>query len=186
MAEVVSDIPVEAIQRAVGKAISAENIAKLINMANVARFHAGEFLFREGQSHGDLYIMLDGKVDLLMTVPGRGPQRILTVGTGELLAWSAMIGAYDRPNGNMGAADHSNASKSGNLDFDPNAVMTCDAVSATSSTLLRLHGRRLRRLFESEPQLGFEFMLWLAGGVAKRLTATRLQMLDLFARENER
>lgn len=186
MAEVVSDIPGEAIRQAVGMAISAENIAKLLNFAQVARVHAGEYLFREGQSHGDLYIVLDGKVDLLMTVPGRGPQRILTVGTGELLAWSAMIGVYGEPNDNTGADDRTNASMRADLDFDPNAVMTCDAISTTSSTLLRLNGQRLRRLFSSEPQLGFEFMLWLAGGVAKRLTATRLQMLDLFARENQR
>ncbi|MDP1561648.1 MAG: cyclic nucleotide-binding domain-containing protein [Pirellulaceae bacterium] len=186
MAEVVSDIPVGAIRQAVGTAISAENIAKLTNIAQVARCHVGEYLFREGQSHGDLYIMLDGKVDLLMTVPGRGPQRILTVGTGELLAWSAMIGAYGQTNGSTGSDEHLNTSDGADRDSDPHAVMTCDAVSTTSSTLLRLNGQRLRGLFASEPQLGFEFMLWLAGGVAKRLTATRLQMLDLFARENQR
>jgi hypothetical protein len=44
----------------------------------------------------------------------------------------------------------------------------------------------LRSLFTTEPQLGYEFMLWLAKGVSKRLTATRLQLLDLFAHENRR
>ncbi|MBL8855941.1 MAG: cyclic nucleotide-binding domain-containing protein, partial [Planctomycetaceae bacterium] len=96
--EVTSDVSASAIQQAVGSVISAGNIVKLTNLAQVVRCPPGQYLFREGQAHGELYILLDGKVDLLMTIPGRGPQRILTIGSGELLAWSAMVGGRDHAN----------------------------------------------------------------------------------------
>lgn len=176
--EVISEVSASAIQQAVGSVISAGNIVKLTNLAQVVRCPPGQYLFREGQAHGELYILLDGKVDLLMTIPGRGPQRILTIGSGELLAWSAMVGGRDHANDLRQTGSEPGATG--------DAVMTCDAVATNSSTLLQLNGQQLRSLFTTEPQLGYEFMLWLAKGVSKRLTATRLQLLDLFAHENRR
>lgn len=147
------------LRQAIGSHISLAYHDQLSAIARFRKFSCGEYLFREGQSRNELYIVLEGKVDLLMTVPGRGSQRILTVGTGELLAWSAVVGS---------------------------GTMTCDAIAATNCSLVYFDAKELRGLFKAEPELGFQFMQWLATGITTRLTATRLQMLDLFAREAKR
>jgi CRP/FNR family cyclic AMP-dependent transcriptional regulator len=159
MADLGSDEMLSIIRLAVGEHLSAIYLDRLIANAEIVHRMPGEYLFREGQTSNELYVLLDGKVDLLMTVPGRGPQRILTVGRGELLAWSAIVGT---------------------------GTMTCDAVSAANSSLLQISGERLLPEFAAEPRFGYQFMQWLAVGLTKRLTATRLQLLDLFARESHR
>lgn len=179
--EFVEDVSAPSIRQSIGSFLSDQNVSKLMDAGQVVRYHIGEYLFREGQPHGDLYVLLDGIVTLVMTIPGRGPQRILTVGSGELLAWSAMVGSSNHPC-NLYRSTPISATTS----TTTAPTMTCDAVSATTTTLLRINGQALKDIFNTEPQFGFEFMQWLASGLAKRLTATRLQMLDLFARENPR
>ncbi|MBL8891066.1 MAG: cyclic nucleotide-binding domain-containing protein [Planctomycetaceae bacterium] len=147
------------LRQAIGSHINIAYCERLLQMASSGEYLCGEYLFREGESRRELYVVLEGKVDLRMTVPGRGSQRLLTVGPGELLAWSAIVG-------------------SGN--------MTCDGVATTDVVLACFNAHKLESAFTEVPELGFQFMQWLATGVAARLTATRLQMLDLFTHEVRR
>ena len=207
------------IQQSIGCHVSEKNLETLLEVSQVSRHRAGEYLFREGEPHGDMYVVLEGKVDLLMTIPGRGARRILTVGSGELLAWSAVVGVprqHDTPARPGGEADtrmnatpraesrpnddgksvsdgaHDPLSEAAGVVARVSSLpktlpsMTCDAVCKTDCVLLRLSGPLLGERFSAHPEFGFEFMQWLAAGLAKRLTATRLQLLDLFAHESQR
>ncbi|MBX3422281.1 MAG: cyclic nucleotide-binding domain-containing protein [Pirellulaceae bacterium] len=136
-----------------GEHLSPQNLSLLAAQATAIDLDQGQYLFREGQSNHYVYVMLEGQVDLLMSVPGRGAQRILSLGDGDLVAWSAVLAA---------------------------GTMTCSAVCVRPARLLALDCHTLQDLMGDNPQLGYEFMKAVATALAKRLLATRLQLLDLF------
>ena len=75
-----------------GDFLSPANLMKLVSIAEFIELQSGQYLFREGQENHKVFVLLEGQLDLTMTVPGRGPTRILTLGPGELVAWSAILG----------------------------------------------------------------------------------------------
>ncbi len=114
----------------------------------------GTVLFREGRTHEGFSIVVAGHVALEMHVPGRGDLRILSLGTGDILAWSALL-AHGR--------------------------MTCSALAVSEVQLLTFRGPELRRLCETSHEVGYHLMQRVAAALSQRLLATRLQLLDLFA-----
>lgn len=128
--------------------------AQLARLGRVHVVTAGTVLFREGDEHRDLYLVAAGSIALEMRVPGRGQVKILSVGPGELLAWSALVS---------------------------NQVMTATAIASEPTTLIVFSSELLRTLCESNHELGYQFMRQISVALSKRLVATRLQLLDLFA-----
>lgn len=145
-------------QTIVGDYLSIDQRTKLCHVAKLVECRIGELLFREGGHSDCSYVLLHGQLDLLMKVPGRGDQRILTVGPGDFLAWSSVLG---------------------------DGTMTCSALCRTDCQLFSLHAASLKSLLETDHELGYQFMRMLSGGLSHRLMATRLQLLDLFAPNNE-
>lgn len=138
---------------ALGPQLSAEACRQLASLATRRRLAPGEVLFTEGAENHDVFVLLEGEIDLSMTVPGRGAVRVLSLGEGDVVAWSALLG---------------------------DGVMTCGARARVASEILVLPAQMLRTVLEHAPALGYEFMRALASTLARRLTATRLQLLDLF------
>jgi CRP-like cAMP-binding protein len=64
--------------------------------------------------------------------------------------------------------------------------MTATAVAANDVQLLSAPGKELRELCDREHEVGFCLYRALASALARRLLATRLQMLDVFSRESPR
>lgn len=58
--------------------------------------------------------------------------------------------------------------------------MTATARSLTKSQAIAMRGPQVLALCEQNPQLGYEFMKRAARALAKRLNATRLQLLDVY------
>jgi CRP/FNR family transcriptional regulator, cyclic AMP receptor protein len=125
----------------------------LAEIATERCFAAGEFLCREGESTPELFLIAAGHVGLDMLVPGRGQVRVLTLGPGEVLAWSAVVG-------NHGATASSVATDDGRaIVFPDDALMN---------------------LCQTNHDVGYLVMRELAKAISRRLVATRLQSLDLF------
>jgi CRP-like cAMP-binding protein len=141
-------------QTILGEFLSPANLKRLISHSEPVDLRPGEFLFREGQQNRKVFVVLEGQLDLTMTVPGRGPTRILTLGPGEIVAWSAILGE---------------------------GIMTSSAVCVESAQLIAVDCKTMLDAIESDSKFGCEFMKMMASALAKRLLATRLQMLDLFA-----
>ncbi len=133
--------------------LPAATITRLAALAQPKSLASGATLFREGDSHDGFYIVRSGHVVLEMGIATRGRARILTVGPGELLAWSTLVG---------------------------DSRMTATAIAQDDVELLALSGRELAAACEADHELGFQIMRRIAQGLSKRLLATRLQMLDLF------
>ncbi|MFO0918808.1 MAG: cyclic nucleotide-binding domain-containing protein [Planctomycetaceae bacterium] len=130
-----------------------ESLAKLEEIAREEHFVPGSQLFAEGGEHPDLHIILQGHVRLEMAIPRRGRQPLLSLGTGDVLAWSALLSG---------------------------GRMTASAIALDSVRTASISGVVLRGLCEADPQLGYQMMKQLATALSRRLIATRLQLLDLF------
>ncbi len=135
--------------------LPAAVLERLAAIARVVEWNEGTLIFREGDHRDDLYVLSSGHVALEMNVPGRGLTRILTVRSGELLAWSALLG---------------------------DGRMTTSAIAAEPTQAIAISGRELRQLCDTDHEVGFHVMGQVASALSQRLLATRLQLLDLFAK----
>ena len=68
---------------------SDQILSHLSHAASIRHLHANQFLFHQADLQSSLFIVQSGLIELAMIVPGRGPVPILSVGPGELIAWSA-------------------------------------------------------------------------------------------------
>jgi CRP-like cAMP-binding protein len=125
-------------------------------IARVKTFPAGAVLFREGARNPDVFLIVRGHVALEMCVPGRGCMQILSLGPGDILAWSALEGA---------------------------GHMTATALAQEETEVIVAPGDALLGLCERNHEIGYAVMKRLATAISQRLVATRLQMLDLFGAE---
>ena len=85
--------------------------------------------------------------------PGRGRQRILSLGPGDILGWSPLF---------------------------EKATMVASAITLTETELCGIPVHELRDLCDSDHEIGYYFMREVAKALGRRLLATRLQLLDLF------
>jgi CRP-like cAMP-binding protein len=131
-----------------------QTLAELAGLASIQTFAQKRVVFREGDRCPDIFLLQSGRVALDMHVSGRGPVRILTVGEGELLGWSALLG--DGP-------------------------MTATATTLEATRLVVIPGATLGALCEANHEVGYRMMQQMARAMAQRLVATRLQFLDLFS-----
>lgn len=134
--------------------LAAETQRRLAELAHGREYPAGAVLFREGAPADRVYVVVAGHVALDMHVAGRGAVRILTVGPGELLAWSALVGA---------------------------GRLTATGTALEATRVVEYPARDLEQVAEADRSFGYEWMRVIASSLARRLTATRLQLLDLFA-----
>ena len=131
----------------------AEVTQALADAARWRTYSTGTVIFREGERSNTFYIVHRGHVTLDMALPVHGGTRLITLGPGEVVAWSALVG---------------------------DGRMTATAAAADEVELIELPGPELLKRCEADPQFGYHLMRRLAAALAKRLLATRLQMLDLF------
>ncbi|MCA9603834.1 MAG: cyclic nucleotide-binding domain-containing protein, partial [Myxococcales bacterium] len=54
-------------------------------------YRTGEFIFREGTTGGELYLILEGKVRISRTVPGMGEEALAVLGPGEAFGEMSLI-----------------------------------------------------------------------------------------------
>lgn len=135
------------------KTLSPEMLAELAKIARVDRFCAGETLFREGQLYNHLHWVISGRVTLEMTTGASSPKCILSLGKGDILAWSSVVG---------------------------DGRMTAGAIAMTDTELVGFDAHKLFTLMEADSEIGYRLMRSIATNLSRRLLATRLQLLDLF------
>ncbi len=131
----------------------ADILGELESLARVVTVPKGAVVFSEGDKHTDVYFVSSGTIALDMVTTECGNQRVLTVGDGDLLAWSAMLS---------------------------DCRMTASAVATEPSRMLAFPADKLRELCDANHDVGYVVMAGIAKLVSRRLLATRLQLLDLF------
>lgn len=133
--------------------ISEGLFTQLESISQLCSFSAGGVLFRQGEPAIDLHLVLAGLVSLEICAAGVGCKRILTIGPGDLVGWSPVL-------------------KQGKL------TATARAMAVTQT--IKLAGPAVLAICDQDPRFGYEFMQRTAVALAKRLNATRLQLLDVY------
>jgi CRP/FNR family cyclic AMP-dependent transcriptional regulator len=121
--------------------------------ARNARFDAGEYLFHEGATADQFYLVRHGRIALQVTAPGRGAVTFQTLGEGEVVGVSWLIPPY-------------------RWTFDAKALELVRAIA--------LDAVCLRGKCEVDHDLGYEMMKRFMPVLIQRLQATRLQILDVY------
>ena len=132
---------------------SDDHLQHIASLAEIKEFPAGSVVFREGQPPSSAYLVVQGNITLEINVPARGAMQSQTVGSGELLGWTPVLGP---------------------------GVMTATARVQTPSTLLVLNAAQIRSFWAYDPSFGFAFMQRIAQVLTSRLFATRLLLLDVY------
>jgi CRP-like cAMP-binding protein len=119
----------------------------------------GTVLLREGDPTTHLGIVHRGRVALRSHVPGRGAVTVLTVEPADIFGWSALVPPYRA---------------------------TSTVVAVEPSEVLVFEAAALRDAIEHDDDLAAALYPRILRSVARRLEATRLQLLDLFGTGEER
>lgn len=145
----------EALQKmALTQDLGPQQLQKLAAMAAEAEFSEGDVIFREGDIGDTLYLVREGRVGVDMHVPGRGNVRIASVEPGQLLGWSALFAPMRK---------------------------TATARVLAPTRAITLDAQALRRLCMDDRDLGCPIGWGVAGVIARRLKATRVQLLDIYS-----
>lgn len=139
--------------------VSEELLDQLAKICTLETYQAGDLVFRQGGEAESVYLVLSGTVALEICAAAVGCKRVLTLGHGEMLGWSPIL-------------EH--------------GCFTATARCQSDVKVLRLPAAQLLAVCERHPALGYEFMKRAALSLAKRLSATRLQLMDVFGTEMPR
>jgi CRP-like cAMP-binding protein len=133
--------------------LGSEYLELLAGCGHNVVYHAGEAIARQGNAADSFYLIRHGHVAVQISVPGRGPVTIETLGEGDVVGWSWLLPPYE-------------------WHFDVEAVELTRGVA--------FDVRCVRDKFESDPRLGFELLRRFAAIIVDRLQATRLRLLDFY------
>lgn len=132
--------------------ISQEHLEQLGEISSLVEFPARKEIFRERDRAQDVYIIKSGRVSLVICAPKVGCRQLMEVSDGDLIGWSPVVGR---------------------------SRLTDTAVTITPTVALRIETQHLLDFCRDNPRFGYEFMQRTAMVLAERLTATRLQLLEL-------
>lgn len=136
--------------------IDEKYLEQVASVAVLRDVEEHSLLFREGDVATHVYFVVSGRVSLDICAAGIGCRRILTIGSGEPLAWSALL---------------------------QQSRLTATARALTQTQLVVIDASQLLTICQHNPQLGFEIMRRTALALAARLSATRLQLLDVYGNQ---
>jgi CRP/FNR family transcriptional regulator, cyclic AMP receptor protein len=131
---------------------SREEEEKLAAMCEDVQLAEGDYLLREDEPSNRFYLLVSGLVSIELEMEGGQRLRIETQGPGSTVGWSWFLPP------NLGS-------------FDIRALEPTRA--------LALDATKLRELMESEPAFGYKVLKELLRVVARRLSQSRLQMVDI-------
>jgi len=127
----------------------------LARIADLATIPTGAVVLREGAAVDSFGVVVDGRLAIRLAVPGRVAMTVLTIEPGDCIGWSALI---------------------------PPHRATSTLIATEPTTVVTFDGAALRAAMDADPALAAAVLWRVLDAVSRRLTATRTQLLDLFAR----
>ena len=132
-------------------------LKKISAIARLEEAPAGTLLLREGDPADTVRVLVQGRVSLTITVPGRKEATLATLSRGQLLGWSALI---------------------------PGSRWAASARALKACTMVAISGADLLNVCKGDFELGYHCMKNAMAAVAERLAETRLLVLDMFGETN--
>lgn len=135
------------------KGLSEKHLEMLKECSRPITAAANQYLSREGESADIFYLIQAGRVAIEIHRPERGPVRIQTIEPDEIVGWSWLVPPH-------------------RWHFDSRVIEPVQAIA--------LDARCLRGKCEQDHELGYQLLQRLVIVIAARLSATRLQLLDVY------
>jgi len=139
------------------KGALAKHLDALSEFAGLRTFHAGDYLFRTGEQADCCYLIRSGHVAIEIEYPPHGSHTIQTAGPGKVLGWSWLLEPYTWA-------------------FHGRAVELTRGIC--------LDAAALRASLEADHELGYAFLKRFTGVFGERLESARLQLLDIYGRND--
>lgn len=138
----------------------SEYLARIAMIADEIEIAKDEVLFEECQPANYFYLLLDGNVDLYYKTEENYPQKIRKefrvgeINPGEILTFSSLIEPY---------------------------ILNASGKASMDSLAIKIDANELRKLFETEPYLGYQAMQQLTKAIMESLAYTRVQLAAAWA-----
>jgi CRP/FNR family cyclic AMP-dependent transcriptional regulator len=139
------------------KGLSGAYVEKLATVGTEIEIPAGSFVFEEGGQADAAYVIEEGAIALELNVSHRAHHIVMTLHAGELLGWSWL--------------------------FPPHR-WAFSAFALDPTRLIRFDAEQLRALQDADCALGYEMMKRYAHVMTTRLSAARLQLVDVYGYSN--
>jgi CRP/FNR family cyclic AMP-dependent transcriptional regulator len=136
-----------------GSELAPQTQERLAKLGDLEDFETDEVILQEGEDSVQFGILISGRLALRTLVPGQGSVTILSVEPGDLFGWSAILAG---------------------------AKVQSTVVATEASTGLVIPGGKLRAALKEDHALAASLYPRVLQAVARRLQATRLQLIDLF------
>ncbi len=131
-----------------------ERIAKIAQLKSVK---AGGSVDIQGEPADKFYILVAGRLAVVLTLDfgvAHQTYQLMTLGPGQMFAWSGLVG---------------------------NPHYTAGSRAISDCSFLEFAVRDLERLFEEDPRLGYVMMRLVAQTIASRLRHMQLQLAQQYA-----
>jgi CRP/FNR family cyclic AMP-dependent transcriptional regulator len=132
------------------------SLRRLGMMAREYESPARTRLLREGDDTDELSILVEGRIALTEHVAGRGSVTLMSAEPGDVFGWTAIIPPYRA---------------------------TATVVSLEAVKVIAIDAQALRAELKADSELAAGIYPRLAEALARRLEATRQQLLDLYGSE---
>ncbi len=136
------------------RGLDPEDVEAFVKLGRLVEFGARDLIFRAGQPADTFYLIRSGVVALQVDAGGTVPRTVQTITEGSALGWSWLFEPYE---------------------------WQFDAQAQTPVRGIAFDAEALRQRFLTNPACGYRVMARVAEVMAKRLHATRRQLLNLLA-----
>ena len=131
--------------------LSIDRINLLANIAEEVESEQGQYFHQEGDDISKVYIIVEGEVSLLTTLPQQGKEVVInTLGTGDVFGWTSLLPPYTAGAG---------------------------AKSGTNCKLIEFDAVDLRTKFEDDYEFGYLMMIKIAQIIRERLDSIVIETL---------
>ena len=129
-----------------------EDLKQLAAFSRIAEYPAHANIFEESDTAEEIFVIISGEVSLVICTPSTGCRQLMVAKNGDLIGWSPLVERrrlYD----------------------------TAHTLARTKAIVI--NGQQILAFCQEHPKFGFEFMRRTCRVLADRLSATRLQLLDI-------
>jgi CRP-like cAMP-binding protein len=134
--------------------LSSEQLAQIVPLIEPCRFSSGDIVLEQGDPAENLYIVVQGEVNIRYKAYDGPVMSVARVGPGGVFGWSAALGRES---------------------------YTSSAVCMQDSQVFQINGRSLHALNEQDPETGAMLQERLAIAIAGRESIKQSQVVSLLA-----
>ena len=135
------------------KGFKKEYIDLISSYSKIDSFKPGEYIFKEGEAAEKFYVICKGKINVEIQMPDSHPFSLQSLGEGDVLGWSWFI---------------------------PPNQWRFSARVIEKAELIVIDGNPLKKICETNHDLGYEIYKRLVGVFVQRLEATRDQLVEVY------